>query len=571
MSEQDIISGEMHTSTGHKFRNLAAGFLLILLAQGRSFPQSQSASNKLAMASASNFCPPLPAPTGSIIDVHNEQELWDAANNAASGTTILIADGTYHMAQNGYYLWLDTPNVTLRSKSGNRGAVVLDDDYAGTETITIAASNVTVADLTIQRAHTHPIHVVTSPSGASDTLNALIYNVHIIDPGQQAVKINNDPTKNHYVDNGTVACSQIELTPTGQAKVLDINNGTCYTGGIDAHQARGWTFRDNLIEGFWCQTGLSEHAIHAWTGSRDTLVERNQLVNDARGVGFGLQESGSGRSYNDNPCPSASGYVDHYGGIIRNNFVYANDAGLFASESGFDSGIALAQACDAQVLHNTVVSTQTPNASSIEWRFANTSAQVTNNLTSYRLWARDGATATLAGNLSNAPLSLFTDAASGDLHLLLSASAAIDQGATLPAGICDDDIDGDPRPLGSGRDIGADEFRSLAPAAVRDLYVRQANLNAGQLTISLGWTSPSQANLLTLRYFTTPVTDANWNHAIPFSGDLPGGTGSYTSTIPYSSSLFFALRSQATSGEWSAVSNNAFWPQSRLYLPHLLR
>jgi hypothetical protein len=61
--------------------------------------------------------------------------------------------------------------------------VILDDAFTGTETITVAASNVIVADLTIQRAHTHPIHVITPQSGASDTLNTLIYNVHIIDPG----------------------------------------------------------------------------------------------------------------------------------------------------------------------------------------------------------------------------------------------------------------------------------------------------------------------------------------------------------------------------------------------------
>jgi hypothetical protein len=55
------------------------------------------------------------------------------------------------------------------------------------------------------------------------------------------------------------------------------------------------------------------------------------------------------------------------------------------------------------------------------------------------------------------------------------------------------------------------------------------------------------------------------------SGDLPGGTGTISATVPYSGgSLFFALRSQGTGGEWSPVSNNAFWPQKRLFLPHLL-
>lgn len=386
--------------------------------------------------------------------MHDEKGLWDAVNEGIPDTTILLADGTYHLAQNGYYLWFDTPRVTLRSKSGDREAVVLDDQYQSTETISISASNVTIADLTIKRAGTHPIHVTSSDAG--DTLNTLIYNVHIVDPGQQAIKINPHAAKIYFPDDGTIACSYLELTDAGRAKVWEIN-GSCYTGGIDGHQAQGWVVRDNHIEGFWCPQDLSEHAVHFWTGSRDTLVERNVLVDNARGVGFGLLQSGSGRTYPDNPCPDATGYVGHYGGIIRNNFIFANRSELFASQSGFDCGICIWQACDARVFHNTIASTQAP-FSSIEWRFTNTVAEITNNLASHNLIGRDGAAAAMAGNLFNASLSLFKNAQAGDLHLASSASSAIDQGAQVPAGVCDDDIDGDLRPTSGGRDIGADEF-----------------------------------------------------------------------------------------------------------------
>jgi hypothetical protein len=158
------------------------------------------------------------------------------------------------------------------------------------------------------------------------------------------------------------------------------------------------------------------------------------------------------------------------------------------------------------------------------------------------------------------------------LHLLASASAAIDQGVALPAGLCDNDIDGDPRPLGLAPDIGADEFRSTGPTEVNDLRVRQASQDAGQLVVSLQWTPPAQANLLTLRYSNAPVVNSNWESASPLSGDLPGITSAFTTTIAYNGgTVFFALRSQGDGGEWSPVSNNAFWPQKRLFLPHLLR
>ena len=388
-------------------------------------------------------CEPLAPPTGNIVDVDTTNELVYGIANANPGDTILVADGTYNL--NGAYLWIDTPNLTLRSKSGNAGAAILDGNYLTTEIVTIAASNVTIADLTLKRAYTHPIHVVPSSSG--DSVNALIYNVHIVDPGQQAIKINQN--NNYFADFGEIACSRIELTDVGRAYIR--NN--CYTGGIDAHQARGWAIRDNTIEGFWCEDGLSEHAIHFWRGSRDTVVERNVLVDNARGIGFGLTASGSGRAYSDNPCPGAE-YVGHYRGIIRNNFIYQNRQELHESQSGFDCGICLAQACDTKVFHNTVVSTAAP-FSSIEWRFTNTDATITNNLASHNLMERDGASASLTSNLDYQPVSLFVDGAGGDLHLKENANVAIDKGAPIGENFCYDDIDGDLRDITP--DIGADE------------------------------------------------------------------------------------------------------------------
>ena len=106
-------------------------------------------------------------------------------------------------------------------------------------------------------------------------------------------------------------------------------------------------------------------------------------------------------------------------------------------------------------MHNSVVSTGDA-FSSIEWRFqSSTEVEITNNIATHPLRQRDGASATLDGNLQSAQLSLFVDGQNGDLHLDLSASEAIDQGVLVPAGLCDDDIDRDPRD--GNRDIGADE------------------------------------------------------------------------------------------------------------------
>jgi hypothetical protein len=495
-----------------------------------------------------------------MVHVSNVDALVRAVNDATPGDTILIADGLY--ALNGEYLRVDTADVTLRSASGNRDAVVLDGDYVTTEIVQVAASNVTIADLTLREAQYHPIHVVTS---GGHTLNTTIYNLRIVDPGQQAIKIN-PSGDGFYPDGGTIACSRIELTESGRAQVWNIN-GSCYTGGVDAHQARDWTIRDNEITGFWCPNDLAEHGIHLWRGCRDTVVERNVLGDNARGIGFGLMEGGDARTYPDDPCPGAGGgYVGHYGGVIRNNAIWASDAGLLNSEYGFDCGICLAQSCGTWVGHNSVAATQAP-FSGIEWRFAHTEAAIVNNLLTHNLMAREGGTAQLAGNLEFQPLSLFVDGAGGDLHLAATATAAIDRGVAVTAGLCDEDMDGDTRPAGSARDVGADEYGVSPPEAVRDLWVSEALTGAHTLTATLTWSAPAGAVTATLRTAPQPIDGSNWDAATLLDDRLAGSATTTTAVVPYGgNTVYFALTTQNAGGR-SGVSNNAFWPRHDVYLP----
>jgi hypothetical protein len=407
----------------------------------------------LAAPQTASECPALPPPPAGAITVSSVDALVQAVNTALPNATILITPGTYNLA--GAYLLIDTPGFTLRSAGGDRASVILDGGYSTTEIIQIVASDITIADLTLRRAVYHPVHIMSSLT--AHTSGVRLYNLHIQDPGQQAVKINPVDTT-HLTDNGEVACSLIVLTDAGRAHVSD-----CYTGGIDAHQSRGWVVRDNTIRGFWCDQGLSEHAVHFWRGSRDTLVERNLLVDNARGVGFGLVTPGSGRTYPDNPCPGASGYVDHFTGTVRNNFVFASDTNLFASDSGFDCGICFWNACQAAALHNTIYTSQAPLASSIEWRFPNSSVEVYNNLSSHNLWERDSATSAQAGNLTGAQPDWFVDSGSGDLHLL-AGSPPIDSGVTISDALVD--IDAQFRPIGLAPDAGADEYGFAGQRAV---------------------------------------------------------------------------------------------------------
>jgi hypothetical protein len=390
-------------------------------------------------------CAPWPPSEGRelLVAAGDVGALVSAVNDAQPGDVILLEDGTYPLA--GAHLWIDTDGVSLRSASGRRDAVVLDGGHQSTEIVTVAASDVTVADLSIVRADTHAVHVVGAPT--HHVVRPTLYNLNIVDPAQQGIKVNQ--TGDHYADDGLIACSSIVLTAAGRSRVR--NN--CYTGGIDMHRTRGWRIRDNRIEGFWCPDGLSEHGIHLWRYNADAVIERNVVVDCARGIGLGLVDSGSdGRVHPDIDCPTDV-YVGDFRGTIRNNLVFASDPALFASAAGFDNGISLASACDARVLHNTVASTQPP-FSSIEWRFAGTSARIGNNLVTHNLRERTPGTAQLEGNIEGADHAHFADLSGGDLHLSAD-SPALDAGSADGDLRVGQDFEGDARD--GAPDVGADE------------------------------------------------------------------------------------------------------------------
>lgn len=407
-------------------------------------PEPGPEPNDEPVIPVASACDPLPPADADVVNLGPGDDLAGAIAAASEGTTLLLADGTYDVSEVEYIVF-DVPGVTLRSESGDPESVIIDGGYQIGSILNVRADDVTIAEVTLQRCQWHPIHVTGGAD--SDTTGTHIYRVRIVDPGQQAIKIN--ASEGYYADEGTIACSTILLTDPGRERVTD-----CYTGGIDAHLARGWRVHENHIEGFFCAEGLSEHGVHFWNSARDTVVEQNRIVNCARGIGFGLGESGNGtsRDYGDDACPGAS-FVGHYGGVIRNNVVFGNSNALFASQFGFDSGVSLEQACGTEVVHNTVYTTEAPFVS-MEYRFGNTSALIANNLTSHQIQERDGASAELLGNITDAPESLFVDAASGDLHLT-EGSAAVDNAETLTTGAPEVDFDGDARD--DAPDVGADE------------------------------------------------------------------------------------------------------------------
>jgi hypothetical protein len=400
-------------------------------------------------------CDPIEPTGGPVIAVTpgDAANLGQIALDAPAGAILELADGTYPVSAD-VVMNLSKP-LTLISASRDASKVILDGGagHDAREIVQITSSNVTVAEITIEHARDHLIHLY--PGGAEDLHDILIHGVVLVDSGQQFLKSNatsQDLTTSNFVDHVTVECSTFTMTDAGRAYVPtnpDNASYPCYTGGIDAHAAWDWHVVRNTFDGIYCDVdSLAEHAIHFWRSGRDEIVEQNVVGNCARGIGFGLYDgtTQSERTYADHPHEPdrIDPYVANYDGIIRNNVVWADVA-------RFDSGIILEQAIGARVYHNSVLVTGAAAGNAIEYRWANSIVDIRNNLAT-SVVLRDGASGTVEANVA-ADASAFTP----DWHLAAGAPG-IDQGEIVDgAGL---DVDGETHDHGAGPDLGADETQA---------------------------------------------------------------------------------------------------------------
>lgn len=390
-------------------------------------------------AAAAAQCAALPPTQGTVVAVDTVAELQDAVVNLVSGTTILIADGTYDLTNTLNIRGVS--GVTIRSASGNRDAVVLrgrgmsNTSYGDVPHVMAIydASDVLIADVTLRDAYFHLIQI----HGEDDADGFHLYNTRLVDAGEQFVKGSTAGPPGPYADDGIVECSLFEYTDRARSD---------YTNAVDVLAGSGWIIRDNVFRNIRAPEGqLAGPAILMWRNSLNTIVERNLFIECDRAIALGLS------SPDANSRDGTTTY-DHQGGVIRNNMIYREGPG--------DIGITVNYSRDVEISHNTVIQNGTFPWGTIEYRFGSTSAHIANNLTDGPIWDRGGAAA-LEGNVTNAGSSWFVDMAAGDLHLTAAAVPAIDTAAATVT--VTDDFDGHFRPIGDSADVGADEYGSAGP------------------------------------------------------------------------------------------------------------
>ena len=413
----------------------AVGLLLLIV---------QLASVSPLEAAAARPAPPLPAPSGNVVNVATEAQLRTAVAALASNTTILIAPGTYVLTTT-LYVNGTFSNVALRGSSGNADDVVLagpgmtNASYGNVPFGIWTGGNVqgiTIANLTIRDVYYHPIIF------NAGTQSPRVYNVRLVNAGEQFIKSNPDGNGGG-VNNGVVEYAVIEYDTTSRDS---------YTNGVDVHTGRNWLIRHSLFRNIRAPQGqLAGPAILMWNGSSNSVAEGNTFINCQREIAFGLIARVSPH--------------DHAGGIVRNNFIYRS-----SSVAG-DVAIGVFDSPNTQVLHNSALIGGT-YANAVEYRFAGTTGGlIANNLFDAAIQGRDGAASTVSGNYTTATAAFFVNPGSGDLHLKPTASAAIDQ-APLQAN-CTTDWDGRTRPVGAAADTGASEYTlgETPPDPPRNVHV----------------------------------------------------------------------------------------------------
>ena len=386
-----------------------------------------------------------------IVNVSTPAGLRSAVNTAIPGDDIVCAPGDYYLTHG---LWVDVDSVTIRGATGSREDVNLigggmNTNSGVTVIMQLLADHLTVRDLTVSECFYNGIQV----KGEYDIADVHIANVKTMNIGERHIKGSWSLGNPSNMVDGIV----IENVYMLQTKPrLDTNPaGGDYIGGIDAMSWNNPVIRDCVAQGIYGAYGGGNAAIFLWRGMNNMTVERNVILDCAKGIGVGLCYE---------PGDTISGGWQADGGVIRNNFIVRTDDYFY----GNNIGLELCAVKNLDAVNNTLYSPTASYSRMLSlWDNANipnTNLQVVNNIVRGGCWYNGGnvdAMVAAWGNMVDRQGTVvvpawFLDALNGDLHLTELAQAAID--AATPWVQVPFDIDGGPR--GASPDMGADEFAS---------------------------------------------------------------------------------------------------------------
>lgn len=350
-----------------------------------------------------------PLPRETVI-VRTAEALRTAIAGARPGTVIELQPGTYEFSGVGIEAarpgLADLPIVV---RAAALGTVRLR--FALLEGFHVVAPYWTFENLVVEGVcpddHDceHAFHVV------GDAVGTVIQNNWVTD-FNAAVKVNGRDGR--YPDDGLIRHNAfLNAWPRDTDRPVTV---------LDIVSVSRWRVQRNFIADFAKKGGnrTSYGAFFKGAGE-DNLFEQNLVLCEQRHAGqrrVGFSFGGStGRRF----CRDGSCSVEHRRGIARNNVImHCPNA----------AGIDLNKSADTLVHNNALIGTR-----GIGLRRAGTDAEIVNNIVDGRIWARDGAVFTAAGNIVAPGVSgeVYRDAAAGDLRLK-NGQAVLGRGVPLAGG-----------------------------------------------------------------------------------------------------------------------------------------
>ncbi|MBN1422563.1 MAG: right-handed parallel beta-helix repeat-containing protein [Planctomycetes bacterium] len=370
------------------------------------------------------------APRGDVVRAGDVEDLFRAVQEARPGTTILLEEGVYRMPR---YLEIRTDGVAIRGATGRRERVILDgSESTHGDLIGIArAEGAAIIDLTIRNVRWNGVRLALGQG----VRRATIYNCLFRNVWESGVKTV-PPKEGDPADAEPQEC-RIRYCVFWNERPKATSDGNP-VGGIEAAGASGWIIRENAFVGIRGRAGKGRGAIVLSGGARDSIIERNVIIDCDAGIGLGTGIPGGGTEVRAARC------------IVRNNFVTRTPAW----------GILADATLDSTIIHNTI---HDPGASAgrLIWITGeNRGLIVANNLVSGAPIRNESKDAVSFGaNLERPFGESFVDPEGGNLRLRASAAGAIDH--ALPLRDAREDIDGVER--GAKPDIGAHEFLRETP------------------------------------------------------------------------------------------------------------
>ena len=324
-------------------------------------------------------------------------------------TTLVFSPGDYDLSSVGP-LVVTASDVTLRSASGDPADVSVRGNL-GKPLVIVRADRVVITGMSLRRGDSAIVLGDTAP--ASDVT---LYKLAVSESRGAAIVA---PGTSTYADRVTLACSTIAFGDAGRT-ALAAGGFPCDAMGLHVVSGRTWRVYDTTFDDFSCTSG---EAVAVWFHGRsfDVEIARDRIRNSHVGLRIGIATEPTNRRYDDEPsCAVAQASIAAMHVRAFNNIIYEDGR----ATPYFDSAIAVWNACDIDLNHNTLSIASVEVFSAIESRFAaSTELRIRNNALTdvapaggVTLRLRDGApAATTRGNVIGDLTTLFTDATAEQL------------------------------------------------------------------------------------------------------------------------------------------------------------